>query len=120
MQGSREAAQEGGYGDLVQSVAKDVAEKGRHRQNPMAGFRPSGAQAREQILDELRAVNRLLTEKTTPEETAQFREWLRSAAQRAATAAKEGGFMGFNAERVSEGEQQMLEQLGGIFSSPGG
>ena len=115
-----EAAQEGGYGDFVHAVAKDVAEKGRQRQNPMAGFRPSGAHAREQILDELRAVNRLLTEKTTPEETAQFREWLRSAAQRAATAAKEGGFMGFNAERVSEGEQQMLEQLGGIFSSPGG
>ena len=115
-----EAAQEGGYGDFVHAVAQDVAEKGRHRQNPMAGFRPSGAHAREQILDELRAVNRLLTEKTTPEETAQFREWLRSAAQRAATAAKEGGFMGFNAERVSEGEQQMLEQLGEIFTSPGG
>jgi hypothetical protein len=78
----------------MQAVAKHVAENGRHRQKPMAGFRPSGAQAPEQILDELRAVNRLLTEKTTPEETFQFREWLRSAAQRAATAAEEGRFMG--------------------------
>jgi hypothetical protein len=113
-----EAAREGKYGDFVQAVATDVAEKARHRQNPMAGFRPRGAQAREQILDELRAVNDLLVAKTTPEATEQFREWLKTAAQRAALAAKEGGFLGFNAQRVSEGEQQMLEQLGEIFSDP--
>jgi hypothetical protein len=115
-----DAAREGGYGEFVQTVAKDVAEKAQHRQNPMAGFRPTGAHAREQILDELRAVNDLLVAKTTPEETEQFREWLKTAAQRAALAAKEGGFLGFNAERVSEGEQQMLEQLGEIFSTPSG
>jgi hypothetical protein len=113
-----DAAQEGAHGRFVQTVAKDVAEKAQHRENPLAGFKPSGAQAREQILDELRAVNSLLQEKTTPEETDQFREWLKSAAQRAATAAKEGGFLGFNAQRVSEGEQQMLERLGEIFGTP--
>ena len=32
-------------------------------------------------------------------------------AQRAADAAKEGGFMGFHAERVSQGEKDMLAQL---------
>jgi len=112
-----EAAKDGGYGEFVQAVAKDVAEKAKQRQNPMAGFRPKGAQAREQILDELRAINALLIEKTTPEEAAQFREWLKTAAQRAATAAKEGGFMGFNAQRVSEGEQQMLDELAKVFSA---
>jgi hypothetical protein len=111
-----EAAQGGGYGELVQAVARDVADKARQRQNPMAGFRPKGADARDEILDELRAVNALLVEKTTPEETAQFREWLRTAAQRAAAAAKEGGFLGFNAQRVSENEQQMLDTLGAIFA----
>jgi hypothetical protein len=112
-----EAARDGAHGEFVQAVAKDVAEKGQHRQNPMAGFRPTGADAREQILDELRAVSALLLEKATPEEAGEFREWLKAAAQRAATAAKEGGFLGFNAQRVSEGEQQMLEQLGEIFSA---
>jgi hypothetical protein len=112
-----EAARDGAHGEFVQAVAQDVAQKAQHRQNPMGGFRPTGAQAREQILDELRAVNALLLEKATPEETSQFREWLKTAAQRAATAAKEGGFLGFNAQRVSEGEQQMLERLGEIFSS---
>jgi hypothetical protein len=112
-----EAAQGGDHGEFVQALAQDVAEKARHRQNPMAGFRPRGADAREQILDELRAVNALLLEKTTPEEADQFREWLKTAAQRAATAAKEGGFLGFHAERVSEGEQRMLDKLGEVFGA---
>jgi hypothetical protein len=111
-----EAAESGAHGELVQAVARDVAEKARARQNPMAGFRPKGADARDEVLDELRAVNALLVEKTTPEERAQFVDWLRTAAQNTATAAKEGGFLGFNAQLVSEREQQMLDTLGEIFS----
>ena len=111
-----EAAQSGEHGELVQAIARDVAEKARRRENPMAGFRPKGADARNEVLEELRAVNALLVEKTTPEETAEFRDWLRTAAQNTATAAKEGGFLGFNAQLVSEREQQMLDTLGGIFS----
>ena len=64
-----------------------------------------------EILDELRAVNRIVSEKATPEDAAAMREWLLAAAQEAANAAKEGGFMGFHAERVSEGEQRMLDRL---------
>ena len=115
-----EAAQGGDHGEFVQAVAKDVAEKVQRRENPLADFKPKGTQAPVEILEELRAVNSLLVEKTTPEETEQFREWLKTAAQGAALAAKEGGFLGFRAERVSEGEQQMLEVLGGIFGSPAG
>ena len=113
-----EAARDGRHGAFVQAIAGDVAAKAHRRENPMAGFRPTGAQAREQVLDELRAVNALLVDRTTPEETSQFRDWLRTAAQGAALAAKEGGFLGFNAQRVSENEQQMLEQLGAIFTTP--
>jgi hypothetical protein len=113
-----EAAQGGDHGDFVQAVAKDVAEKVQRRENPMAGFKPKGTQAPVEILEELRAVNSLLVEKTTPEETEEFREWLKTSAQRAANAAKEGGFLGFKAERVSKGEQEMLDRLGEVFSSP--
>jgi hypothetical protein len=35
----------------------------------------------------------------------------------AAEAAKEGGFMGFRAERVSEGEQRMLDKLAEVLSA---
>jgi hypothetical protein len=115
-----EAAQTGGHGELVQAVAKDFAEKARSRQNPMAGFKPKGANAGEEILAELREVNRLLVDKTTEEERDQFREWLKTAAQRAATAAKEGGFFGFRAELVSEREQLMLDRLAEVFHGDSG
>jgi hypothetical protein len=111
-----EAAQSGGHGELVDSVADSVAAKAKQRENPLGDFKPRGAMAGEEILDELRAVNRLLTEKATPEEAAGFREWLMTAAKRAAEAAKEGGFLGFHAERVSAGEQQMLDKLGEVLS----
>jgi hypothetical protein len=112
-----EAAQSGGHGEFVQEVARDFADKARHRQNPMAGFKPKGRDAGEEVLTELRAVNQLLIEKTKPEVREQFREWLKTAAQRAATAAKEGGFLGFRAELVSEREQLMLDRLAEVFHS---
>jgi hypothetical protein len=112
-----EAAQSSG-GGLVDAVAKSVAEKAQQRKSPIGDFKPRGALAGEQILDELRAVNELVTSKATPEEAAAFREWLRTAAKRAAEAAKEGGFLGFNAQLVSEGEQAMLDKLGEVLSAP--
>jgi hypothetical protein len=101
----------GGRGELVEAVRSSVAEKARQRQSPLGDFRPRGADASQQILDELRAVNALVTDKATSEEAAGFREWLLEAAKRSAEAAKEGGFLGFNAQRVSEGEQRMLDRL---------
>ena len=115
-----EAAQSGGRGELVDAVAGSITEKTKERKSPLGDFKPRGAMAGEQILEELRAVNELLTQKATPEEAAAFREWLLTAAKRAAEAAKEGGFLGFNAQRVSEGEQQMLDKLGEALSAPPG
>lgn len=115
-----ETARTDAQSELVASVAGTVAEKARQRQSPVGDFRPRGAQAREQIVAELSAVNELVTRKATPEEAEAFREWLLTAARRAAEAAKEGGFLGFKAERVSEGEHRMLEQLREVLSSPAG
>jgi hypothetical protein len=112
-----EAARSGSDDELVAAVAKGFAEKAKRREKLMGDFKPRGAMAGEQILEELRAVNELLTQKAAPEEAAAFREWLLTAAKRAADAAKEGGFMGFKAERVSEGEQQMLDKLGEVLSA---
>jgi hypothetical protein len=80
----------------------------QHRQNPLGDFKPRGGQ---QVLEELKAVNELVTAKATPEEVEAFHRWLVAAAQAAANAGKEGGFMGFGAERVSAGERQMLDQV---------
>ena len=106
------------HGALVQAIARDVREDASNRKTPMAGFKPaSAATAGVEILDELREVDRLAAEKATAEETEDLRTWLVAVAQEAANAAKEGGFMGFHAVRVSEGEQRMLEQLRQVLGS---
>jgi hypothetical protein len=115
-----EAARERSFGEFVQSVADDVAAKAQRRENPLAGFAPDRRRAHEEILDELRSVYALLVEKAAPEDVDDFREWIRMASQRAALAAKEGGFLGIGGERVSEREEQMLETLGEIFGVPRG
>ena len=108
-----------GDGELV-----DARRQGRGGEGTAAGRTRSRASSRaarwpgEEILDELRAVNEIVTEKATPEEAEAFRKWLLEAAQRTADAAKEGGFLGFNAERVSEGEQKMLDKLGEVLRAP--
>jgi hypothetical protein len=111
-------AAEGGRGDLVDALARDVAGSVKERHNPLSGYKPKGATAGIEILDELRAVNRIASEKASPEEAEAFRAWLLEAAKEAADAAKEGGFMGFHAERVSEGEQRMLDQLAEALTAP--
>jgi hypothetical protein len=111
------AAQDGERGELVGAIAKDVAADAKQRKNPLSGFKPRGAMAGEQVLDELREANRIVTEKASPEDADAFRDWLLAAAQEAADAAKEGGFLGFHAQRVSDGEQRMLEKLRRVLTS---
>jgi hypothetical protein len=113
------AAEGDDRGELVDAIASDVRDQAQERKNPLAGFKPSkGATAGVEILDELGEVNRIVSEKATPEEAEAVRAWLLAVAQEAANAAKEGGFMGFHAERVSEGEQRMLDQLRRALAAP--
>jgi hypothetical protein len=114
----RGAAEQSGRGELVETVARETVADARNRQNPLAGFKPKGATAGTEILEELGEVNRIVSGKASPDDAAAFREWLLAAAQEAANAAKEGGFMGFHAERVSEGEQRMLDKLGEVLGAP--
>jgi hypothetical protein len=107
----RDAAESGGRGELIDAVAQEVVAEARQRKNPLHDFRAGGALAGREILEELAAVNRVVSAKATPEEAGAFRGWLQTAAEEAANAAKEGGFLGFHAERLSEGEQRMLDKL---------
>src|SRR4051812_43313481 len=98
-------AEGGGRGELPGAIASEVVAEAAQRKNPLGGFKPSsGANAGVEILAELGEVNRIISEKASPEDADAVRQWLLEAAQEAANAAKEGGFMGFHAERVSEGE----------------
>jgi hypothetical protein len=105
--------------DLVGEIAREVRGLAEQRQNPLGDFKPRGALAAKEIIDELSRANEVVGAKASPEEAEAFRAWILECAQRAADAAKEGGFMGFHAERVSQGEKDMLAQLRSALGSSG-
>jgi hypothetical protein len=103
-----------GRGELVAAVAAE-APSGK---NPLGDFKAKGALAGQEILEELSAVNAIVSAKASPDDAEAYRAWLKDAAREAANAAKEGGFLGFHAVRVSEGEQRMLDKLDEALAPP--
>jgi len=59
----------------------------------------------------------LLRRKATPEEASAYRGMLIQVAEAAASAAKEGGFLGLGGERVSAAEQEFLQALKGALAA---
>jgi hypothetical protein len=98
--------------ELLADVALEIQALTQQRNNPLKGYKPTkeGAPGK-QVLEELRSVQAMVAARATPEETAAFGSWLLATAQAAADAAKDGGFMGFGAKQVSEGEQGMLDRV---------
>ena len=98
--------------ELLIAVSQDIMAMGQQKQKPIGGFKvQNAALAGKEILDELSAANDIVTAKATPDEATGYRRWLVAVAQAAADSAKEGGFMGFGAEQVSQGERTMIDQL---------
>ena len=97
--------------DLVAALAREVRGLAEQRKNPLGDFKPRGALAAKEIIDEISRADEIVSAKASHEEAEAFRAWILECAQSAAEAAKEGGFMGFRAERVSQGERDMLAQL---------
>ena len=98
---------------LLAEVALEIQAMTQQKQSPLGGYRPDahGTPAGVQVLEELRAVQALVAAKAQPDEAAAFGQWLVAAARAAADAAKEGGFMGFGAQQVSDREEAMLDQV---------
>ncbi|HET6966716.1 MAG TPA: hypothetical protein VFI44_00490 [Ornithinibacter sp.] len=99
---------------LLAEVALEIQAMAQQRQNPLKGFKPTPAPGQgpgDVVVEELRTVQSLVAATATPEEAAAFGTWLVTAAQAAADAAKDGGFMGFHAEQVSAREQSMIDQV---------
>jgi hypothetical protein len=97
---------------LLAEVALEIQAMAQQRNNPLSGYKPTkGPSPGEEVLEELHAVQAIVAAKATPDEAAAFGRWLVSAAQAAADAAKDGGFMGFGAQQVSDREQEMLDRV---------
>ena len=98
--------------ELLTAIAQDISAMAQQKQNPIGDFKVSNASlAATQILKELQGASAVAKAKGTPEEADAFGRWMVAVSKAAADAAKEGGFLGFNAERVSAGEQDMLTRV---------
>jgi hypothetical protein len=97
---------------LLAEVALEVQGMAQEHHHPLKGYKPTKDTAPGlQVLDELRDVQAIVAAKATPEEATAFAGWLVASAKAAADAAKDGGFMGFGAQQVSEREQDMLDRV---------
>jgi hypothetical protein len=97
---------------LLTEVALELQALTQQRHNPLKGYKPAGGTPPgEQVVAELRDVQDLVAARATTEEASAFAAWMIATAQAAADAAKDGGFMGFGAKQVSDGEQAMLDRL---------
>jgi hypothetical protein len=61
--------------------------------------------------DKAAAANTILKQKGSPEDLEAYRHLLVDIADRVAKAAKEGSFLGFGGERVSEGERAVIKRI---------
>ena len=79
------------------------------------------AAAREKLAalaeDQVRTALDLLATKGDPGDAAAYARFVKVLAERVAQAAKEGGFLGFGGERVSEGERTMLAAISNTLGS---
>lgn len=66
---------------------------------------------RAQSLDAVRQAVWLVSAKTSPEDAEAYRTMLMHVAERTASAAKEGGFLGFGGEQVNDKERAAIEEL---------
>lgn len=98
--------------DLVGHLAREMRAIAEQHHNPIGDWKPQGSDPKQAIVDEIARADGIVKAKATPEEAEAYGQWILECAQRAANAAKEGGFMGFHAERVSQGEKDMLARLG--------
>ncbi|HEX8846418.1 MAG TPA: hypothetical protein VF791_17355 [Pyrinomonadaceae bacterium] len=106
---------EGGQGtakdSLLGSVVADIVANAEDDQRGQTE-KLSTSEVKERALENCRAVARLLQAKASPEEASEYKRWIISVAHRVASAAKEGGILGFGGKQVSGSEVEIINEIG--------
>lgn len=109
-----EAKQDPNASLLLKAMADDLSSSDMRgsitskAQTVFKDAKPTDIKAR--ALAELRSVAAIVDSKA-PTESAAFKDWLQATAQKAAEAAKEGGFLGFGGVAVSDAEKAALGEI---------
>ena len=70
------------------------------------------------VAERLREAMRILEEKATSEEVDAYKHFVMSVAQAAASAHKEGGFLGVGGKEISDAENQALDEISTTLGAP--
>jgi hypothetical protein len=98
---------------LIQGVVRHIAESGDTSHLDIGDLRPSedlGPHLVEQAQDMARQVDHVLRSRATPEEAAQYRDWIIGIA-RAAVAGARGGLFGMSGEETTAAEGKYVHDL---------
>ncbi|QIG50374.1 hypothetical protein G5V57_23175 [Nordella sp. HKS 07] len=71
----------------------------------------NGEKLRALVIEDARAAAAVLASKASPSEAAEYKQWALSIAEKVASAATEGGFLGFGGERVSAAEKALIADV---------
>jgi hypothetical protein len=81
-------------------------------------FREAGGDIASLTSEQLRQAIGILEAKATPAETDAYKRFVMTVAQAAASAHKEGGFLGLGGQQISDAENQALDEISGALGSP--
>ena len=107
IEGGQGARQESLLGSVVSEIIANAQDEQRSQTEKL-----STSEAKERALENCRVVARLLQAKASAEEADEYKRWIVRVAHRVASAAKEGGFLGFGGSQVSGSEVEIINEIG--------
>jgi hypothetical protein len=108
----QEARAQQGESELLDALASTQPSLDRER------IQAAGRDLSALTTERLREAMRIMEEKATPDEVDDYKRFVMSVAQAAASAHKEGGFLGVGGKEVSEAENQALDEISTTLGSP--
>jgi len=106
-----EVKTQGASNELIKALVADIEAGAKDLNAPAELKGKTPDQVKSYAIESCRRAGALIEEKAKPEEAQAFKQWLVSASQKVAEAAKEGGFLGFGGTRVSEQEAATIKEL---------
>ncbi len=106
-----EGEQRAAKGSLLSAVVADIYANADDEQRGQTE-KMSVGDAKERALENSRAVAAMLKTKATAEEADEYKRWVIAVAHKVASAAKEGGFLGFGGTQVSGNEVEIINEIG--------
>ena len=103
-----------GASELIKAVVAEFeTSDGRGKVQEAIKARLAGAKAgdvSQRSVEALREASRILDSKA-PQDSAAFKQWLRTISSKVADAASEGGVLGFGGQKVSDAEKATLSEI---------